>query len=683
MKTIFFALIFFVLSAGAQNKNAEILWDTYGVPHIYAEDESSLYKAFGWAQMHNHADLILRLYGESRGRSAEYWGTNLEQDKMLHLLNYPELGKSEYMQLNGRLKKLLDAFVSGVNTYVKEHPDRIAEELKVVLPVTPGDICSHLLRTLYYDFLISPEIGKAQKWKPASNAWAVGPKLTTTGNSFLLANPHLPWLDETASYRFVEAHLNQGDKMIYGVTLIGLPVLGIAFNNNLGWTHTVNPLDNVDLYGLELTDGKYLLDGKLHAFETSQITIKSKDKEGKISEEKIERKLSKHGVVISEKKDYAVSLRYPYMTDPPQIIRQWFDMGQASNFDEFETALKQNALPLFHVIYADKDKNIFYSFAGNVPDKKGKFSDWQNVVSGTKSDLIWDSYHSYSELPKLKNPKSGWLQNANDGPYYVTYPQEIKPSDYDEDISAPGVYFRPQQSIHLIGNAKELTLEKFIELKHSTASRFFFRFKDDFEALKKLTTDSLALEGLNFITSWNGNFDADNRHAVFFLALFTNPAIDWGNFYEKKYSLDDPLNTPDGISNKEKNLEMLKGFTKYFKKLHGGLEVPYGDLYRIKIGDKEIPANGGYGSFGVFRTLDFQAGKDGKFYAYMGDGYVCATEFGDEPVAKVIMCYGNASQKGNKHIGDQLDLFAKKEMRNALLKRKDVEANLEEREIIR
>lgn len=683
MKTILIVFIFFVLSAKAQQQNAEILWDTYGVPHIYAEDESSLYKAFGWAQMHNHADLILRLYGESRGKSAEYWGTKLKQDKMLHLLNFPELGKSEYEQLDGRLKNLVDSFVSGMNAYATANPDRIAEELKVVLPVTAQDISAHMLRTLYYDFLISPEISKAQRWTPGSNAWAAGPQLTASGNSFLLANPHLPWLDDFASYRFVEAQLNQGDKMIYGVTLIGLPVLGIAFNNNLGWTHTVNPLDNVDLYELELKDGQYMLDGKPNDFETSQITIKSKDKEGSLSEEKIERKVSKHGVVLSEKKDYAVALRYPYMTDPPQMLKQWFDMGQANNFNEFEMALKQNALPLFHVIYADKDKNIFYSFAGNVPDKKGEWKDWNDVVSGTESDLIWDSYHSYSELPKLKNPKSGWLQNANDGPYFVTYPQEINASDYDEDISDLMVGFRPQQSINLIRDAKNLTLEKFIALKHSTACSFFFRIKDEFEAMKKLTTDATTLEGLNVITSWNGNFDADNMQATFFIGFFTSIGINYRNFWETKWSVDTPLSTPDGVIDPEKKLEILKGYTTYFKKLHGSLEVQYGDIYRVKIGEHEIPANGGYGSFGVFRSLDFQPAPDNKFHAIAGDGYVCATEFGDEPIAKVIMNYGNASQKGNKHIGDQLDLFAKKEMRDALLKRKDVEAHLEEYETIK
>src|SRR5215211_7698999 len=47
---------------------AEVLWDTWGVPHIYAEDAPGLFYAFGWAQAHNHGDLLLQLYAQARGR---------------------------------------------------------------------------------------------------------------------------------------------------------------------------------------------------------------------------------------------------------------------------------------------------------------------------------------------------------------------------------------------------------------------------------------------------------------------------------------------------------------------------------------------------------------------------------------------------------------------------------------
>jgi hypothetical protein len=55
----------------------------------------------------------------------------------------------------------------------------------------------------------------------------------------LLANPHLPWSDLFVWY---EAQITAPGIDAYGATLVGLPVLAIAFNNNLGWTHTVNTM---------------------------------------------------------------------------------------------------------------------------------------------------------------------------------------------------------------------------------------------------------------------------------------------------------------------------------------------------------------------------------------------------------------------------------------------------------
>ena len=75
LTTTFFTLSLALLwSACASNgpSRTEILWDTWGVPHIYGEDAEGLHYAFGWAQMANHGDLILRLYGQARGRAAEY-----------------------------------------------------------------------------------------------------------------------------------------------------------------------------------------------------------------------------------------------------------------------------------------------------------------------------------------------------------------------------------------------------------------------------------------------------------------------------------------------------------------------------------------------------------------------------------------------------------------------------------
>src|SRR5216117_4288852 len=70
-KTRLTLLLFFVCQQlAAQNEGTEILWDHYGVPHIYAKTNQEMYYAFGWAQMNNHANLLLKIYGQARGRAA-------------------------------------------------------------------------------------------------------------------------------------------------------------------------------------------------------------------------------------------------------------------------------------------------------------------------------------------------------------------------------------------------------------------------------------------------------------------------------------------------------------------------------------------------------------------------------------------------------------------------------------
>ena len=85
-------MVFTLQGAG----KTEILWDRYGVPHIFADSLEQMFYAHGWAQMQNQADLLLRLYGESRGRAAEYWGAqsagrdNLALDRWVRVNEVPE-----------------------------------------------------------------------------------------------------------------------------------------------------------------------------------------------------------------------------------------------------------------------------------------------------------------------------------------------------------------------------------------------------------------------------------------------------------------------------------------------------------------------------------------------------------------------------------------------------------------
>ena len=81
----------------ATGEHTEILWDTWGVPHIFATENSSLFYALGWAQARSHGNLILRLYGQARGRGAEYWGERyLARDRWVRMMGIPERARDWY-----------------------------------------------------------------------------------------------------------------------------------------------------------------------------------------------------------------------------------------------------------------------------------------------------------------------------------------------------------------------------------------------------------------------------------------------------------------------------------------------------------------------------------------------------------------------------------------------------------
>jgi acyl-homoserine-lactone acylase len=130
-------------------------------------------------------------------------------------------------------------------------------------------------------------------------------------------------------------------------------------------------------------------------------------------------------------------------------------------------------------------------------------------------------------------------------------------------------------------------------------------------------------------------------------------------------------------------LQVLGEVAAQVLKTRGALDVPWGDIYRLRVGGKDLPANGGPGDLGIFRVVNYAEDKDGKMRATGGDSYVATIEFGPTVRARSLIGYGNASQPGSPHIGDQIALFASKQLKTVWLSRADVEKNLESKETIK
>jgi acyl-homoserine-lactone acylase len=136
------------------SERTEILWDTWGVPHIFANEESDLFRGFGYAQTASHAELLLSLYARACGRAADYWGEQyVESDRYVRTMGIPERAAQWYAAQSPRFRRNLDAFAEGVNLYLKRHPDAVPDSLEVALPITAVDVLAHAHHVIHFSFI--------------------------------------------------------------------------------------------------------------------------------------------------------------------------------------------------------------------------------------------------------------------------------------------------------------------------------------------------------------------------------------------------------------------------------------------------------------------------------------------------------------------------------------------------
>lgn len=659
----------------------EILWDRWGVPHIFAPDLDRSMYAFGWAQMHSHGNLLLRLYGQARGRGAEYFGADsLDVDRWVRTMGVPARAAEWAKAQAPDAAVALRGFVDGINAYAKQHADRLDRSASAVLPVTVTDVLAHSMRVIHFSFVANPQSLEPlmRRWADAgSNTWAVGPKRSASGHPLLLVNPHLPWSD---FFTWYEAQFSGSSLSGYGAALVGAPVLAIAFNDRLGWSHTNNAFDGADLYELQLAEGGYRWDGAVRPFTTRTETLKVKQPDGSFKEESLTIRESVHGPVVRELPGKALALRVAG-TDQPNLVNQYLQMIRARNLAEFETALRPLQNPFFTVMYADRDGHIMHLFGGRTPVRPAGNYQWNQIVPGVSSDTLWTRTHPYEELPKVVDPPSGWLQNANDPPWTTTFPLAIDANKFPRYMSPRGMSFRAQRSAELLEADASITFDEFGEYKHSTRMALADRVLDDLIPPAK-AAGGVAAEAAGILESWDRMADAGSRGAVLFEAWYRLLARG-GAIFATPWSEASPRTTPDGLRDPAAAVRALAQAADQVRKTHGSPDVPWGQVYRLRVGGRDLPANGGPNELGIFRLVGFTEGKDGKWSAAGGDSYVATIEFGPTVRARSLISQGNATQPGSPHIGDQLELFAKKQLKPVWLSRADIERNLERRETIR
>jgi acyl-homoserine-lactone acylase len=184
-------------------------------------------------------------------------------------------------------------------------------------------------------------------------------------------------------------------------------------------------------------------------------------------------------------------------------------------------------------------------------------------------------------------------------------------------------------------------------------------------------------EAKQVLSQWDRKADNDSKGMTLFYA--------WAKLYPIQYTTpwdrNKPNTTPTGLANIPQAVKALEQAAIKVKANFGSLSVAWGDYLRVRGGNGiDLPANGAEEWLGIFRVASGTPGEKNEVVG-TGDSWVGVIEFGKTVRAKVLLSYGNSSQKQSPHNGDQLKLFSEKQLREAWFYPQDLAGHIEYTEV--
>ena len=660
--------------------NVIIYRDTWGVPHIFGDKDEDTAYGLGYAHAEDDFATIQDILIAARGNLAKYYGRSVAaNDYMVKLLKIWDTVEKNYEDgLSDDVIKISEAYADGINHYASLYPDKA---FKGVFPVKGKDIVAGFIHRMPLMFGLDGTLAKLATNKypiknedPStaesdipnqrmlgSNVIAVSPSRSDDKFTRILINSHQPWSGPVAWY---EAHLNsnEGWNMVGGL-FPGSPVVLVGHNENIGWSHTVNKPDLIDVYELTLNpenSNQYYFDGRYENFEISESSIKVKIW-GPIKwtfKRKVLR--SKHGPVIKNEHG-SFAIRYSGH-DEFRYLEQWFRMNKSQNFDDFENALKLMAIPMFNTIYADKEGNIFYIYNALFPKRSDGYIWEGDPLKGDTSENLWKDYLPYKDLPKILNPKSGFLQNCNSSPFLATTGNDNPDQSlYNNNLGIERFQTNRALRAHEVyGEDLSIDRSEFYNYKYDTKysekSVLVTNLKRFLAEAK--TKDKNANQAINILSKWNYETDS--------LAVGVHYALD---------AIKPVYNPDDYYYDYELIMQRLKTSVNKTKDHFGKLDIKWGDIQRLKRGNKNLALSGGPD---ILRAI-YTKGDKGQRKAVAGDCYFQIVEWSPkgEVSSQSIHQYGSATLDSNSpYYNDQSQLFSTNKMKPVWMSLKDIKLNL-------
>ncbi len=711
---------------GSQNKangvekiarQVTIYRDKWGVPHVYGPTDASVIFGFIYAQAEDNFWQIEDSYTQALGRASEVYGEPmLNADLVNRALEIVKISQTEYPKLSSRMKEICQATADGLNYFLEKNPQvkprlitkfepwhllafgrfaqyqlfiyrrsgiRDAEIRTAVQEVKANGMTSYL--PMPSDLALNDESEDAwSAGQVGSNTWAITRSKSASGHAMLFINPHQPFF---GSGQWIEGHVHSDSGWnMAGATFPGSPFPSLGHNGNLGWSHTVNVPDIIDVWIEKFDDPKNPLnykygDGYRAATEWTD-SVKIKTDKG-VQTKTFKFRKTHHGPVVAVRDGAPLTVRMAKF-ESYGVIEQRYLMGKARNFREFKAAMARLDVPMFNTMYADREGNIWYLYNGAVPKRDQKY-DWLKPVDGSDPGAEWQGYHTMEELPQIFNPPSGWAQNCNATPFLATDEGNGNPdkSKFPEYMVGEKDNARSRISRRLLGEKTKFSFDDWAKAAFDTrvieAEAQIPPLVAEWEKLKSADpsrAEKIA-EAVAALKSWNGVSAVDSvPMTVFTLWFYTSlqpqaQSMTKNNPYPKVAVLEYVLGD---IAKSWGTWKVAWGEINRIQRVHtSGNQEPFSD-------DKpSLPVAGGPGDpVGiVFNFYSPVARGQKRRYGVAGHSFVSVVEFGPKAQARSLLQFGQSADPQSKHYFDQAELYSKMQFKPAWFTLDEIKANSE------
>jgi len=451
-----------------------VFYDTYGIPHIYAENEVDAIKALGYVHAQDRLWQMELLRRVAKGRLSEVFGPDLVKTDKFFL----SLGIDDYsaqtvanLDMNSDMVVLSRAYLDGINEFIKKGPTPVEFYLtglekepfvledvydavgymafSFAMAHKTDPLLSSLRDKLGAEYLndlaidsdtstvwiknypkvsmdslgvdITNSVAQALEKLPipqfiGSNSWVIAPEKTKSGKVIFANDPHIGFAQPSVWY---EAHVSTPNYEKYGYHLAGVPFPLLAHDRNLAYGMTMFENDDIDFYYEEIHPSdstKYKVASGWKDFEYVTKTIKVKDGE----DVSFTYKNTHHGPVLNGIADQIsqetpVSMSWIFTKPKNEVMDALHGISHATNIEEFKSALPKIHAPGLNIMYGDAQGNVAWWATAKLyqmPDSLStKFI--LNGASGKEEPL---RYLDFSENPSAVNPPWHYVYSANNQP---------------------------------------------------------------------------------------------------------------------------------------------------------------------------------------------------------------------------------------------------------------------------